>query len=120
MLIQTSQLSPDKAGEVLREFSFGNNGLGAYYNSNVNSMFERVTNKFVLNDLLEQYARFLPEDWKEFDYSIKYFFFWGDNKNKLEVIFWNDGDTVLIFNDCGRILWNSDAKKDYGWKEDKI
>ncbi len=120
MRFDTKHLSPDLAGEVLRSYAFTDEGFGLYINNNVNSSWQEVKSGPVLLDLLDKYDNFLPEDWTEYNYGIKYFFYWINASDKIEMIFWTDGDATLIFNDCGRVLVNSDAKKSHGWKEESI
>ena len=120
MLIDTDNPNPDLAGEILRDFCFKDD---KYYpcNDNISAGFliPSNENQEKLHDIFRDWLPMSEND-DLYDCPVYYFSYIPMTGERIDVIFWNDGDYTLIIKDGNFAYINRDAKKSHGWSRVKV
>lgn len=107
VLVDLAKASPDTVGEYFREACFTDKGLGCYSNFDVKDNWKPVPITRDVEELLQLY----PEE------GLTVCAYKDDVTGTIAAWYW-DGDGVLAFKlPNGRVVINTDCKKDYYWKD---
>lgn len=110
MKINTENLTPDLAGEVLRYTCFTKGGWGCYDNFNLEEGFSTMNPLSLIDEIQEICVGEDVDDIK----NIRAYY---HPENNITVFWYWDGDGVLGFMDGNRIIYNRDCKCDHDWQE---
>ena len=116
MLIDTEKLSVNLAAECLREFCFSYVAKSRYTPDEKllrNGFYDMPPLK---EKLIKEFQDYLPETPEE-QQNISCYSYFGLDRDRIDVLWWHDGDCTLIIKDGSVAYVNSDAKKPYYWRK---